>query len=123
MNYSETWFGQHPISIHACGGFYNGRTYWLHQTVEIFTGNIVSMYRKNPDGSSDVLGAEFLRLRPGFITGSRNRENLQRSIEDHATVLSKAGALIVKQTKNTLVALYGKERLKMVISACKTLKD
>lgn len=67
------------------------------------------MNKKNPDGSIDVLGAEEWVLRPGLIVGNKSKKGLQRSLAEHADVLRAAGATIVKQTKNSLVARYGNE--------------
>jgi len=68
------------------------------------------MYKKNPDGSISVLGAEELILTPGLCMSSRDLVGLQDSLYKHAEKLKEAGAAIIEQSKNRLVAVHGKEK-------------
>ncbi len=115
MTYSETWFGKQPMAIHGSHPW-DGRHYWMHKMVEVMTGGLVPMHRKNPDGSIDVLGVEVECLHPGLVMGSYGRDGLQRSLREFAEQVAAAGATIVKQTKNTLVARYQGETMKIEIS-------
>lgn len=107
MTYSNTWFAKHPMVMRSSIG--NERMQWLHHYVEVVTGRLQPIHKTNHDGSIDILGAEVLRLSSGLSYGSREREKIQQSLADHADMLLKAGAKIVKQTRNTLVARYGNE--------------
>ncbi len=118
MQYNDTWFGQQPMSIYG-GGFHNGRPYFLHRNVIIPTGEMVPMHRKDPDGSIAVLGARQIVLNPGFITGSRDKKALQRSLARYANELAEKGATIVRLTPNTLTARHERETLKVEISDIK----
>ena len=91
------------------GGWGNGRQLWLHRYVEVASGSIVPMHHQNPDGSIDVLGAPVELLPAGFSIGSHCREKIQHSLLLHANMLREAGATIVRQTKNSLVARHGRE--------------
>ncbi len=117
MTYSDTWFSKQPMRLHASWG--NGRQLWLHTYVEVMTGGMQTMHRKNADGSIDVLGVVIQRMSSGLSVGSYNREKIQRSLAEHAERLREAGATIVKQTKNTLVARHGRETAYYVITHIK----
>ena len=114
MRYQDTWFSKQPMTM--CGSFGYGRHLWMHTFVDVLTGNLQPMHRKNPDGSIDVLGAESVRMNSGISFGSHNRESMQRSLLNHAHKLKEAGATIVKQTKNSLVARHGRETAYYVIT-------
>lgn len=107
MEYSQTWFSKHPITMHSGPSF--GRISWMHHYVDVVDGTFVQMSRKNTDGSIDVLGMPVTRLSNGLSFGGYNRNAMQRSLSEHAEKLTDAGAKIVKQTKNKLVVRYGKE--------------
>jgi hypothetical protein len=115
-NFYDTWFGKRHLVIRASGCERTKRTYWMNESVEMFTGNLVPMHKKNPDGSIDILGAEIITLRPGMRIGSYDREGLQKSLVAHAEYLKSEGARIVKKTKNILIARYKNETAKYVIS-------
>ena len=83
---------------------------------------LLPMDRKNPDGSIDVLGAEVEHLHPGLVMGGYGREGLQRSLREFAEQVAAAGATIVRQTKNTLVARYQRETMKIEISTSRKAK-
>lgn len=121
MNYSETWFGKQPMT-HYSSRPWDGRHYWMHKMVEVMTGRLLPMDRKNPDGSIDVLGAEVEHLHPGLVMGCYGREGLQRSLREFAEQVAAAGATIVRQTKNTLVARYQRETMKIEISTSRKAK-
>ena len=114
MRYSDTWFAQQPMTM--CAGWGNGRQLWLHTYVDVVTGGFQPMHHKNPDGSIDVLGVQVLRMSSGLSVGSYSREKIQRSLANHAERLKEAGATIVKQTKNQLVARHGRETAYFTIS-------
>lgn len=101
MEYKETWFGQHDISVN-CGGFFDGRNYWLHKFVKVKVSD-----------SEDVL------LRPGYILISRNLPMLQESLRLYAEELKEAGAVIVQHTRNRLVARYGNETASFIVKHSK----
>jgi len=105
------------MTIHGSWG--TNRQMWLHHYVEVMTGGLQPMHRKNADGSIDVLGVAILRLSSGLSLGSYNREKIQHSLAEHAERLREAGATIVKQTKNTLVARHGRETAYYVITHIK----
>lgn len=109
MRFGDTFFGQHPMPIYG-GGVHFGRKYWLHTTVEVFTGGFSPMHHKNPDGSIDVLGANVMRFRPCTI-GTANRDGLQKSLKLYAEKMTELGATITKQTKNQLRIRYKNERI------------
>ena len=113
MEYYQTWFNKHPMTMHGCFNF--ERNYWMYHYVEVVQGGFTPMHRKNEDGSIDVLGVNILRLSSGISFGG-SREKQQRSLAEHAEKLKAAGATIVKQTKNRLVARYGRETGVYVIS-------
>lgn len=121
MTYSETWFGKQPMAIHGSRPW-DGRHYWMHKMVEVMTGRMLPMNQKNPDGSIDVLGAEVEHLHPGLVMGGYGREGLQRSLCEFAEQVAAAGATIVRQTKNTLVARYQRETMKIEISTSRKAK-
>ena len=114
MEYYETWFGKKGFIIHS-GHHFGGRTYWIRPRVEMLTGNLVSTFHENDDGSIDVLGVETLTMY-GVATGHEDKSSLQRSLAEHAERLKNAGATIVKQTKNTLKARHGNETFYVTIS-------
>lgn len=119
MKYTDTWFGRRPMNIYASGICF-GRNHWMKQSVTVFTGKLVSMNRRNPDGSYDVLGAEQWKLTPGFTVGSRNKGALQRSLAEYAARIADDGATVIRHTKNTLYAVYKNEKLVIEISqTCK----
>ena len=99
-----------------CAGWGNGRQLWLHTYVDVVTGGFQPMHHKNPDGSIDVLGVQVLRMSSGLSVGSYSREKIQRSLANHAERLKEAGATIVKQTRNQLVARHGRETAYFTIS-------
>lgn len=113
MRYENTWFSKHPVTCY--GSFKFERTLWLYHYVEV-VGGFVPMHNVNDDGSIDVLGVEKYRLSQGFSFGSHDRKGLQRSLSEHATKLTEAGATILKQTKNKLVARHGNETAYYIIS-------
>lgn len=117
MTYSDTWFAKQPMTM--CSSWGNDRQLWLHHYVDVMTGGLQPMHRKNPDGSIDVLGVELRRMSSGLSIGSYNREKIQKSLANHAEKLKSAGATIVKQTKNTLVARHGSETAYYVITHVK----
>lgn len=117
MTYSDTWFSKQPIMLQTSWG--KDRVLWLHTYVEMMTGGLQPMHRKNSDGSIDVLGVVIQRMSSGLSVGSYNREKIQRSLAKHAERLREAGATIVKQTKNTLVARHGRETAYYVITHIK----
>ena len=121
MTYSDTWFGKQPMTLYSSCPLF-GRRYWMHQTVEVMTGRLLPMNRKNADGSIDVLGVEVERLHPGLVTGCFGAKGLQRSLREFAEQVAAAGATIVKQTKNTLVARYKRETMKVEISTSRKAK-
>lgn len=92
-----------------CASWGNDRQLWLHTYVDVMTGGFEPMHHKNPDGSIDVLGVALCRMSSGLSVGSYSREKIQRSLANHADKLKTAGATIVKQTKNQLVARHGRE--------------
>lgn len=107
MEYTQTWFSKHPITMHSCHSF--GRISWMHHYVDVVDGTFVQMSRKNTDGSIDVLGMPVTRLSSGLSFGGYDRKAMQRSLSEHAEKLTGAGAKIVKRTRNKLVVRYGKE--------------
>ena len=113
MRYEDTWFNKHPMTIY--GGWNYNRTYWMHHYVKVMQGGLAPMHRENEDGSIDVLGVNILRLSSGISCGG-SREKLQRSLSEHAEKLKAAGATIVKQTKNRLVARHENEEAVYAIS-------
>ncbi len=113
MEYCQTWFGKHPMKMHGCLNF--GRNYWMYHYVDVMQGGLTPMHRENADGSIDVLGVNIIRLSSGISCGG-NREKQQLSLSEHAEKLKAAGATIVKQTKNRLVARYKNETGVYVIS-------
>lgn len=114
MNYSDTWFARQPMAMYASWG--NGRQLWLHSYVDVMTDGLQPMHRKNPDGSIDVLSVQVQRVSSELSMGSYSREKIQRSLANHAEKLKAAGATIVKQTKNQLVARHGRETAHFIIS-------
>lgn len=96
MEYADTWFGQHPMSIFRSENVM-GRPYFLHRNILL---------------RQDV-------ITPGFLTGTRDKKALQRSLLNYATELSRDGAIIVKLTRNTLTARHERETLKVEISDIK----
>ncbi len=108
MTYSNTWFGKQTFTMKG-GRVFEGRIYWIHSCVEVFTGNLVPMNHKNPDGSISVLGAENLFITKEFSFGSHDKKRMQKDLEEHAEKLKEAGAKIIKKTKNILVARHGNE--------------
>ena len=98
------------------GGAPFGRVIWMYHYVETIDGGLTPMNRKNNDGSIDVLGVPITRMGSGLTFGGYNRAAMQRSLAEHATKLVDAGAKIIKQTKNRLVARYGRETGVYVIS-------
>jgi len=120
MTYSETWFGKQPM-IHHASRPWDGRQYWMHMMVKV-PGKLVPMHHKNPDGSIDVLGVEIQHLTPGLVMGCHGCKGLQRTLREFAEQVSNAGATIVKQTKNTLVARYKNETMKIEISTSRKAK-
>lgn len=117
MTYSDTWFSKQNMTMHSSWG--TNRQMWLHHYVEVMTGGLQPMHRKNADGSIDVLGVAILRLSSGLSFGSYNREKIQHSLVEHAERLREAGATIVKQTKNQLVARHGRETAYYVVTHIK----
>lgn len=113
MRYEDTWFNKHPMTMYGRPAF--GRIQWVHHYVEVMDGGFTPMNRKNCDGSIDVLGVPITRV-SGYSFGSYNRLAMQRSLAEHATKLEAAGAKIIKQTKNKLVARYKNETGVYVIS-------
>ena len=73
------------------------------------------MYRKNSDGSIDVLGVEITRVSSGISFGG-SLKSQQKSLAEHAEKLKAAGTAIVKQTKNRLVARHDNEEAVYAIS-------
>lgn len=114
MRYSDTWFSKQPMILH--GGFGADRQVWLHSYVEVVAGTLQPMHHANADGSIDVLGVPVIRMSSGISTSSYSREKMQRSLAEHAEKLKAAGAIIVKQTKNQLVARYGRETAYYVVT-------
>ena len=112
MEYQNTWFSKQPMTHYGCA-FYN-RTYWMHHYVNII-GGLAPMNRKNSDGSIDVLGVEITRVSSGISFGGALKSQ-QKSLAEHAEKLKAAGATIVKQTKNRLVARHGNEEAVYAIS-------
>lgn len=103
-DFYKTWFGQIPM-VHHSSTKSHGRIYWVHEKVEII-GDFVPMNHVNEDGSIDVLGVETITLYPGMRTGGRDLKRMQADLNEHADKLYKAGAKILKRTKNKLVARY-----------------
>ena len=97
------------------GGTAFGRILWVHHYVEVLTG-FTPMNRKNDDGSIDVLGVTTTKIGNGLSYGGYNRTAMQKSLAEHARKLEDAGAKIIKQTKNRLVARYKNETAVYVIS-------
>lgn len=114
MRYEDTWFSKHSMTMY--GGAPFGRVIWMYHYVETIDGGLTPMNRKNNDGSIDVLGVPITRMGSGLTFGGYNRAAMQRSLAEHATKLVDAGAKIIKQTKNRLVARYGRETGVYVIS-------
>lgn len=110
MNYYDTWFGKNGIVMYG-GGKRCDRLYWLHVKIDVFTGKLVPMHQKNEDGSISVLGAEIITFYCPVVHGSRYRDGMQESIVIYAKRIKDLGAKIIKQTKNTLRAEHGNERI------------
>lgn len=120
MTHNETFFGKQTMTMYG-GGVHFGRTYWVHFTHDVFTGELERMNNKNPDGSIDVLGARVHRF-GGCTWGTTNRGGLQKSLAVHADKLKESGATIVKQTKNTLIARYKGEKIMYAIKPTSVYK-
>lgn len=114
MEYYQTWFNKHPMTMY--GGTAFGRILWVHHYVEIIGNSFTFMNRKNDDGSIDVLGVPIVKIGSGLSYGGYNRTAMQKSLAEHAKKLEDAGAKIIKQTKNRLVARYGRETGVYVVS-------
>lgn len=114
MEYNDTWFAKHPMTYHGCSSI--GRRHWMYHFVDVFTGGFTPMNRVNDDGSIDVLGANIVRMSSGMTLGTFDREAMQHSLAEYAKKLKEAGATIVKQTRNTLVARHGRETAYFFIS-------
>lgn len=113
MEYWQTWFSKQPMTMH--GGWNYNRTYWIHHYVDVMNSGFKPMHHENEDGSIDVLGVTITRLSCGISCGG-SREKQQRSLAEHAEKLKAAGAVIIKQTKNRLVARHGMETGVYVVS-------
>ena len=115
MGYKDTWFGKIPFHIYS-GRKFDGRTYWLHKSVRVFSGELVPMNEANPDGSITVLGALEYKFRD-FPYGVADKSGLQKSLEKFTEELRKYdGVRIVKKTKNILRAIYKNEKLMVAIT-------
>ena len=122
MNYYDTWFGKNGIVMYG-GGEYCNRQYWLHVKIDVFTGKLVPMHKKNEDGSISVLGAEIITFYCPVVLGSHYRDGMQRSIAMYAERIKELGAKIIKQTKNTLMAVHGEHRNECITIELKTTKN
>ena len=114
MEYYDTWFSKQSMTYHS--GSQRGRHHWMYHFVDVFTGGFTPMHRVNDDGSIDVLGANILRMSSGMTMGTYDKKAMQHSLAEHAKKLKEAGATIVKQTRNTLVARHGRETAYFFIS-------
>lgn len=113
MEYYQTWFNKHPMTMH--GGVNFGRNYWMYHYVDVMDIGFAPMHQENADGSIDVLGVKVTRLSSGISCGG-SREKQQQSLAEHAEKLKAAGAVIIKQTKNRLVARHRMETGVYVVS-------
>lgn len=120
MRYYETWFGNHPM-MYCSGGKRAPRQYWMHMTLEVFTGQLVPMHRKNPDGSIDVLGAQIERM-GGAVVGTKYREGLQLSLVRYAERIEELGAKVIYRSKNKLKARYKAETITFEIKPTSVYK-
>lgn len=114
MRYEDTWFSKQSMTMRGGNDF--GRILWLHRYVEVIGSGFTPLNHKNDDGSIDVLGVTTTKISSGLSYGGYNRTAMQKSLSEHARKLEDAGAKIIKQTKNRLVARYKNETGVYVIS-------
>lgn len=114
MRYTDTWFGKQPVT--GCSGGGNNRQLWLHNYVDVVTGGLKPMHHENPDGSIDVLGACVLRLCSGISCCGHSRDKMHKALDRQEELLTRAGAILVRRTKNHLVMRYGRETAHYVVS-------
>ena len=74
------------------------------------------MHHENPDGSIDVLGACVLRLCSGISCCGHSRDKMHKALDRQEELLTRAGAILVRRTKNHLVMRYGRETAHYIVS-------